>query len=595
METDPQVQRRSKRLTLPTFAQRISWADAAIVLVFLLLALMHQYGRFGGAYPFATTNGFVYLEGDAANIASLAAGWDHPELFRDDELLADRRNFRNYLTVHIPVIRGLTRISGEYGAAFSSLLWLHVFVQAMGFYVLGRVIFQSRFWALLLAIVTLMPISLNLSEYWGIFDNPEPRFSFQALLPYVLALALYWRLRPGRWPWLMAIAGTLMYVHPVSAPTWGFAIWLGLWAFQPPSWSLKKSLGYMLLLGVVFLLVASPFLLHYLLSHAHGTPQGAQYDQVYKIMKVRFAVGYLDLYLALYGFIYSWSGKAGFYWAWAVVGVVLVTLLRRGDRKIVFLVGLWTAGLLTVSLAIPWAEQTISRAYGWIPVELDLVRGIRYTIPLMLLFCLWPIAEIAKKLQRGNARKSPGKIVATIALCTIGGFLVALWTYRYQPREILHTLSCFRHGEVVCEWQDVKQRRPNVPAFVEALNAVRRETAPGSKILPTSYLYELQIRYYALRPVVYAWKDGGLLAYSNHAGLIKWYENYNEMEAINNKQDVKAKLEALLVVSRRLEAQYLLIDYADSHFASDPIIVNSLGASIVWSNASFELVRVGSP
>src|SRR6266487_2030176 len=113
METDPHVQRVNKRLTLPTFAGKINWADGAIVLVFLLLALMHHYGRFGGAYPFATTNGFVYLEGDAANIASLAAGWDHPELFRGDELLADQRNFRNYFTLHVPVIRGLTRITGE--------------------------------------------------------------------------------------------------------------------------------------------------------------------------------------------------------------------------------------------------------------------------------------------------------------------------------------------------------------------------------------------------------------------------------------------------------------------------------------------------
>jgi hypothetical protein len=314
-------------------------------------------------------------------------------------------------------------------------------------------------------------------------------------------------------------------------------------------------------------------------------------------MKFRFAAGYLDIPLALKGFVSRWSGKAGVYWAWAVVGAVVVTKLRRGDRKSVLLVGLWTAGLVTIAVAVPIAEQSISRAFGWIPVEIDLIRGIRYTVPLMLLFCLWPLAEIARNLQRSAARESAKKIVFTIAIYTLGAVLVALWTYRYQPGEILHTVSCLRHGEFVCEWQDeaVKQWRPNVPALVEALNAVRRETAPGSKILPTQTVYALQIRYYALRPVVYAWKDGGLLAYSNHAGLIKWYENFNEMKAISDKEDVKAKLEALLVESRKLEAQYLLIDYADSHFTSDPDIVNSLGANIVWSNASFELVRVGSP
>src|SRR5437870_715799 len=219
----------SKRLALLSHYRAITLADGVIVLAFGLLALIFYLGRWGGAYP------FVFLESDAANIAGFAAAWDHPELFQGDELLGDQRNFGIYSTIHIPLIRALAKLTGDYGTAFIFLLGPHVFIQALGFYILGRVLFQSRYWATLLAIVTMMPVWLNLGEYWGIYDDPLPRVSFQALLPYLLAGTFYWRSNPAVWPWLLGFAGALIYVHPVSAPGWILAVWLGMWAFQPVS------------------------------------------------------------------------------------------------------------------------------------------------------------------------------------------------------------------------------------------------------------------------------------------------------------------------------------------------------------------------
>ena len=126
------------------------------------------------------------------------------------------------------------------------------------------------------------------------------------------------------------------------------------------------------------------------------------------------------------------------------------------------------------------------------------------------------------------------------------------------------------------------------PEGIEALEAVRWQTPPGSKTLAADY-YELQIRYYAHRPVVYSWKDGGTLAYSNHAELIKWYEKYKEMEAINAEKDADIKLRALLGLSRKLEAQYLLIN-----FAVNPDVANSSGADVIWTNKTFALLKVKS-
>ncbi|MDO8559756.1 MAG: hypothetical protein Q7S23_01825, partial [bacterium] len=199
------------------------------------MAVAWQFGRWQGAYPFA------FLSGDSANIAGFAAALDHPGNFTGDAILSDPANFRFYQTIHLPLIRALTKITGDYGTSFIWLLGWHVLVQAVGFYILGRILFHRRYWAALYAIMTLVPVQLNL-EFWGAWSDPLPRFSFQALLPYLLAAALRWRSSPIAWPWLMAAAGVLVYVHPVSAPGWGLALWLGFVWGAPAAWSYQKKM-----------------------------------------------------------------------------------------------------------------------------------------------------------------------------------------------------------------------------------------------------------------------------------------------------------------------------------------------------------------
>jgi hypothetical protein len=575
-------------------ARRIALADGVIVLAFGLLALMHHLGRWGGGYPFSATGDFTYLDGDAAQIASFAAAWDHPDLFRGDEVLSDQGTFRIYSTIHIPILRGLARLVGDYGGAFVSLLSLHVLTQALGFYVLGRVLFRRRYWATLLAVVTLMPVELNLGEYWGIYRDPLPRSSFQALLPYVLAAAFRWRSEPRRWPWLMVAAGALIYVHPVSAPAWGFALWLGLWPFHPQSWSVGKRVRTMLLLGALFLGVTFPFLGHYLRNHAHGRPpEGISAEAVYKVMALRYDTGFLDLPKGLRDFVGLWRDE-WLYWAWAGAGFVLLMLwLRRDDRRSVSLVGLWTAGLLIVSVAIPVTEQAILRAYGLLPVELDLIRGVRYIVPLMLLFCLWPLSEGARKLEGSHVGRW-----AACAPAAVGALLVAVWIDWHQPDQILHAARCWTEGKIVCvEWpENERDWRPVLTELVEALEAVRRDTPPGSTILNTDYAstdYGLEIRYRALRPVVWTWKDGGILGYSNHAALIEWYGRYQGLGAAKAEKSPEAQVRKLLALARSSGAQYVFVELTWRPGVAS--VLNSFRAEVIWSNKSFALLKAGTP
>ena len=85
------------------------------------------------------------------------------------------------------LIRWLNQYTADYGLAFSYLLLPQIFIQLLGFYLLGKVLFKSRLWAFLFTMLVAMPIESV--ETWGITFNPVLRFSYQALIPYLLTLA----------------------------------------------------------------------------------------------------------------------------------------------------------------------------------------------------------------------------------------------------------------------------------------------------------------------------------------------------------------------------------------------------------------------
>jgi hypothetical protein len=542
--------------------------DGLTILGFALFSVIYFLGRWKGAYP------FIFLGGDAANIASFAAAWDHPKLFLGDQALGNPSNFRFYATIHIPILQALFRITRDYGSAFISLLAPHIFIQTLGFYLFGRLVFQSRYWAILLAIVTLAPVWLNLGEYWGISPDPQPRFSFQALLPYILAATFYWGQQPSSWPWLMAATGSLIYVHPVSTPGWGLAIWLGFLALKPVYYSFKKQLAYMLMAGVVFLAVALPWLIHYLSNHAHGAT--ANYKEIYELMITYFGKGYLDIPWAIKEFILlMWQkGLLPFF----TVSLPLILWLRREDRQTVLLVSLWLVGILITAIAIPMTEQVIARAYNLIPVQIDLVRGLRYVVPILLLLCLWSLVEIAKKY--GNTR----------IIAVIGALLVILWAYQPKP-DFVRTglifselLQCWRQGNLVC--MNVADSRS-----LEALEAISRLTPPTSRILPLGEIaqaYSLAIRYYALRPVVYSYKDVGVLGYANHAEFIKWHQKNHKMKKIEKEKNSQIQLQEVKKLSQELGAQYCLVDNNLSLMTNS----NLKGENLIYKNQALSLIKI---
>jgi hypothetical protein len=547
--------------------KKISFWDGIAITIFFFFALLYFLGRMQENYP------HILLTGDAGNIASFAAAWDQPESFQGDALLGNSDNIRIYLTLHIPLLRWLNQYTHSYSLAYTYLLGPNVFLHLLGFYTLGRVLFNNRYWAFLLSSITAMPMTLNLGEIWGLPPDVLPRFTFQALLPFVLALAYIWREQPRRWPWLLALAGGMIYLHPVSAPAWGLAIWLGLWLFLPPPMSLKQRILFMGALGFVFIGIAAPFVINYMDSHVQGKSPNHQF--VYYIIENYFPPNLLDARAAFSDFLHIAQQQA--LYPLSLFGLALVWVLRRTDRKPVYLILTWGLGIALAAIMIPFFTQAVQRLFQMIPFETELVRSIRYFIPLMLLFLLWPLVELQQRFYSPWASRTAA---------SVGLIMVFAWVFTHPPSpgRIQIAVTCLLQGQWICLGSSDNSLM---------LEYILEETSPGSKFFvylskDPSPSIPLSIRYEALRPVVYTYKDRGLLVYSNEQELTRWYDTYTSTQNLHYAP-IKERLQILYDTAAGLEADYMLLD-----FIIPDHLLSYLPIEKIYVNSSFTLLKVNS-
>jgi hypothetical protein len=548
--------------------RRFDWRDGAVIFTFLLFAALFFLARLQRTYP------APLVWGDSANIASFAAALDHPQNFQNDELLYDLDNIRIYATMQIPLIRLLYRWVGEYGLSFLLLLGPTVFLQLVGFYILGRAIFASRYWALLLSLVSAIPTTLVLQEFWGIVDNPLPRFTFQALLPFVLALFWVWREKPLRWSLVMLLAGFLVYVHPVSTPAWITAIWLGCLVYLPHSWRVWQKISWMGFLGVVSLLVMLPFIYNYLTYHEHG--QTANNAVMVRVLYEYFPKNLLNPPAALIE-LFRDTLSLGVLLL-GIAGFVVLWILKAGDRRELLLTLTWLGGIVLVSVALPTLERLVERIFNQSPFETELPRGIRYLYFFLILYSIWGLSELRRRarnryLSMGFAGLGliPLIVFASPNLDRLGRYL-----------DMKPLVACWTTGRLFC---------PAENDYNLLVQAIRQQTPETARFYFSTDAYDtssFSLRYLALRSLVYSYKDRGLLAYSNAADLEQWYQTMLEASAYKSDRVwMRRGPDGMRRFLDRLGVDYLIVNF--------PVIPEravEFGARIEYQNNSFTLLEI---
>lgn len=193
-------------------------------------------------------------------------------------------------------------------------------------------------------------------------------------------------------------------------------------------------------------------------------------------------------------------------------GFLVVWWLSRKDRSTFILIMSWLVGIGIVSVLIPFVEQNVERALQILPLQIDLFRGLRYTVPFMLLFCVWALAMMSQRLKRGQL------------VGVVGAVLASIWIHTHQPytNMVTSAISCLQTGNLICV--------SNRAYTLELLNAVLELTPPDARIMPSfgDNNSLLMLRYAAIRPLVFTQKDRAIFGY-NIAGpeMREWNALYD--------------------------------------------------------------------
>gem|GEM_PF-642176 len=552
----------------PHLPARIDRHDVWVVLFFVGFAALYFLGRLQDNFP------LLILSGDAGNITSFAAAQARPELFIGDPVLGENGLTGFYAAVQIPIIKALAPLAnGDFAWAYTWLVGPHVFFQLLGFYILGRQLLRSRFWALIFALLTAMPfLDVGVGEMWGIWRDALPRITFQTVLPYLLALVVAWRGQPRRWPWLMIAAGLMVFLHSVSTPAWGLAIWLGLWVYHPLEWKWPKRLGVMFALGLLFLLALSPFALNFLSYQARGASPDT--DLVNYVIRTYLPENLLNIPAAFAQFLLAASRSLLL--PLALLGGFLLWRFGRPERRLLGMVLLWGAGLFLAAVALPFGERQVEAALRIAPVDTELVRALRYFVPWLLIFWVWPLAELTPRLANPRARQ---------AALLSGILLLAGWSATHTPeaRKMLEALTCLTQ----CQWVCVGPR--DSADFIVAL---RSQTPPGARIFnfnqdDRSTSNALSIRYQALRPMVYTVRDAGLFIYANRSAFKDWLNATQQVDGIQALADPAQRIDHLVPLAQAFHADYLTFD-----FPLDGADLNRYPVDLVWQNKTYTLLRL---
>ncbi len=553
--------------------------DVIVVAFLVIMALAIFNARWCGQIP------ALHMSSDAGDVLSYAAVLDNPQYFTNDVSFSDQSHLNFYQMVHVHLIRLVNLVADDYGSAYLYMFAPMIFLQIFGFYLLGNLLFRSRFWGLLLSLTCFGFYYIpGLWTYWGMFSGPQTRYLFQSLLPYFLIAACLLRERPKWWPLLMIGGGLLTIIHPPAGPVWAFAVWLGLLFAAPASWGWGIRILYLLLLGGIYLVSALPFVLPWF-SKDGGVLSQIDYDLVISIARKRIGVEYFDTWAAVKVFFGQWAGWLSLYWIGGGLGLLLMVWRKTKQRDNALMVLAWVLGIIISAVLLPWAHKSLAQAQRVLPVEIDFIRSIRFLIPMMFIFCLWPLAYFTQRLRSGGLTWLPMRIA--LALGGIAFIAVTLYSFPSFQGTVGRGLEYIFQGRAACQANFASQVK-----LAEVLDAVKRDVPPGGKMFSNSTQLQVMCRHYCLRPLVWAKKDMGINYYNaNGSGLPEWERIRNAMYASLNKKDPLARELGIVALAKSLGAQYLLVDWKWQSGQAARLAAES---RLLWIKYGYSLVKLSA-
>lgn len=520
------------------------------IYLFLLLALsVLSYFSFIGSYG---EYGEGLINSDAHNYMGMLAARDHPENFTTDIALHNAlESTKIFKTIHMPLVSWLAD-GDDYAGAWAALMPVHMFIYLLGFFLLGMVLFRHVGWAVFFAVFLSIYVRTEWVTFWGL-SSVSLRTTYAALLGFVLALALKYKEDCRWWPLVLAGAGGLAYMHTVSMPVGGLMVWVGFASqlFYMNKKQAKKSIGWLLVAGISFLVCVAPAVWGYLSNHTPLDAKSSEY--LWTSLKHR-SPSYFDFVGSLTSFfVGSLSRSLLFISAMVSVAYVLKVASLEHRKKILMISG-WALGAFICGSVLYPLDQLWAKFNNSWPMQISLGRANRYLIPTSMMlasygaYVFWEHADGPKKRW-----------------IVIAGLLILLITpiIEFKGRGAYKTVA-FGVQKVISDPRWLFN--PRGYGFVDQekpwITAAKANIPVGARVYTTYGNLGLELRNGALRGVLFSQKDVGWLHYTVPDQFVASLDIFMKLrnKLPSNQSQVPSYTLAELKVAKSLKAEYFIYD-----------------------------------
>lgn len=484
-------------------------------LLFLAGAALFSWLAYEGVVTMSA--GGAIMDSDLQTYAQALARAKNPALFSADPILATGAPGGSIPNLLSLIAGWLTPAAstGELANYAIGLLRagaITLFTFYALWYAFGRWLFRAPVAAAALSVLSGITIWVGWGTFWGILhSDPVPRSLFAAVFPLLLMLAITAIKRPGLRPVAMFCAGLCMWIHSVSALNCGGMLFVAFFFFKPARKSWGAHLG-----NCFFCLCAFFGPVAFYLWPTFARVPAPQDLEIYQDAKaIRWMEDYSNFGRNLLSFLSPKNQPlpiliAGLV-AWfttAKMPLPRFEILRR-------LIPAFFLGLFVIT-AFCWAESHYSAQLKRLPIGHELVRGLRFLIPLAWILVVAAVSRFTGTWSR-----------RLILVCLIGG--VALTGADRQLAGAQYQLARLSGLPLPLAEKAAQEQK-------KAEN-LRTFMAEAMKKIPEGDLVftdgdNMAIRYMALRPVAYTFKDGAITYYNKDAdGLKKWLEYEEALQA----------------------------------------------------------------
>lgn len=476
-------------------------------LAFFSLAALYAWLVMRGIVEISASG--AIMDGDLATYAQALAHAIHPENFAQDPVLRASSPGVDISNLQSWVARLLTR-DGNVSLALLLSGAVGIFIFYSGWYILGRRLFTSPALAAILAVTCGITVWIEYGTFWGVnHSDPVPRVYFAAIFPLLLLVAFMAARKPVLRPAAMLLTGLSMWAHGVSALNCG-AMFFMLFAFtRPKGASLAGHLAGLSLSLAAFLAPVAVFLWPSFSGARHfDATELAIFGQLFDI---RWQGDYSDSPRRLWRLLSTAN-------AWSILllaGLCAWPLaIMKGNENEKFFTRACPFFLLAI-LAVAFfcfAESAWSAKFGRLAMGHELVRGIRFLVPLSLTLII-----IAGHIL------VPRLLVAP-SVC-LGIMLALVFTVDRQYMAAQYAFGKWL-GISMPLARKAEEERARAEKRRQLLEEIEKTVPAGESIFDEEE--DLAIRHFALRPLAHAFKDGYIYYYNKDAqGAQKWLEMEN--------------------------------------------------------------------